>query len=74
MLVLDFHFYFQVRAAHENNVKGLVPKPLVRKCKGSIHRNRNIGYEDSPRSNQSVCGISGILVAIRTTGNYICIL
>jgi len=44
-----------------------VPITLAGKRKGSIHRNGNFGYEDSPGRDQRVCGLSGVLVAIRTT-------
>jgi len=61
-------FNFQVRAAHEDDVAGPVPNPLAGKLKGSVHRKGNIGYEDSSGRDQRVCGLSGVLVAIRTTG------
>jgi len=60
-------FNFQVRAAHEDDFASPVPITLAGKRKGSIHRNGNFGYEDSPGRDQRVCGLSGVLVAIRTT-------
>jgi len=61
-------FDFQVRTAHEDDVTWPEQKPLAGKCKGSVHRSGNIGYEDSPGRDHRVRGVSGVLVAVRTTG------
>jgi len=61
-------FNIQVRTADEDNVTDSVPNTLAGKRKGRVHRNGNIGNEDSPGRDHRVCGLSGVLVVIRTTG------
>lgn len=63
--------FITVCSAIKGDIAGPVPNTLAGKRKGSVHGNRDIGYEGSPGRDQRVHGVSGVLVAVRTTGTAV---